>query len=266
MPAPHVRTATRLVFSEADGISGLVVDRYGDYLVVQPTALGIAQRLESIVGILQELLQPRGIVLKLDKAMAKLEGMDVRGPRTLTLSPGRDGATDRAAAYRRTRQAAHSVRRRPHLGRSARRSQSPFANTAWPTKSIFAPARKRASISTSAKTAWPPPNTCRGRRVLDMFCYTGGFAMTAAALGGATEVLGIDGSKTAIAQAAETPKSTVSQSVRFECGDGFQNARRAASRRRKVRCGDFGPAKIRPRPRGRKRRADGLPSAQSGRG
>src|SRR5439155_7791611 len=39
----------------------------------------------------------------------------------------------------------------------------------------------------------------RGRRVLDMFCYTGGFAMTAAAIGGASEVLGIDGSKKAIA-------------------------------------------------------------------
>src|SRR6478736_248286 len=49
---PH-ESACRLVFSEADGISGLVVDRYGDCLVVQPTALGTAQRLEMIVGILQ---------------------------------------------------------------------------------------------------------------------------------------------------------------------------------------------------------------------
>src|SRR3954447_14360437 len=43
-------SATRLVFSELDGLSGLVIDRYGDYLVVQPTSLGMAQRIESIVG------------------------------------------------------------------------------------------------------------------------------------------------------------------------------------------------------------------------
>src|SRR5581483_154159 len=70
-------TATRLIFSEADGISGLIVDRYGDHLVIQPTALGIAQRLEPLVAILQELLQPRAIVLKLDKAMSQLEGMSI---------------------------------------------------------------------------------------------------------------------------------------------------------------------------------------------
>src|SRR4051794_21952808 len=34
-------SATRLVFSESDGLSGLVVDRYGDYIVVQPTSLGM---------------------------------------------------------------------------------------------------------------------------------------------------------------------------------------------------------------------------------
>src|SRR6185369_1221942 len=73
-------SASRLVFSESDGLSGLVVDRYGDYLVVQPTSLGMAQRVESIVGILQELLQPRGVILKLDKAMAKLEGMAAGKP------------------------------------------------------------------------------------------------------------------------------------------------------------------------------------------
>src|SRR5262245_40151099 len=68
-------SATRLCFSEADGISGLIVDRYGDCLVVQPTSLGVAQRLEMVVGLLRELLQPRAIVLRLDKATAQLEGM-----------------------------------------------------------------------------------------------------------------------------------------------------------------------------------------------
>ena len=38
--------ACRVVFSEADGVSGLVVDRYADYLAVQPTALAMARRIE----------------------------------------------------------------------------------------------------------------------------------------------------------------------------------------------------------------------------
>src|SRR6185295_17604933 len=52
-----------------------------------------------------------------------------------------------------------------------------------------------------------------GRRVLDMFCYTGGFAMTAAALGNAREVLGIDGSKKAIAQATRNAELNTLKSV-----------------------------------------------------
>jgi SAM-dependent methyltransferase len=43
----------------------------------------------------------------------------------------------------------------------------------------------------------------RGRRVLDLFCYTGGFSLAAAKLGGAKQTLGIDGSKRAIAQAVD---------------------------------------------------------------
>ena len=74
--ADRDQTATRLVFSEGDSLSGLVVDRYGDYLVVQATSMGIAKRLEMIVGILQDLLRPKGILLRADKSMAKLEGVE----------------------------------------------------------------------------------------------------------------------------------------------------------------------------------------------
>ena len=44
-----------MVFSEGDGLSGLVVDRYADYLAVQVTSLGIARRMEQIVPLLVEL-------------------------------------------------------------------------------------------------------------------------------------------------------------------------------------------------------------------
>src|SRR5687768_17043017 len=56
---PYNSCAARLIFSEADGLSGLVVDRYGEYLVIQPTSLAMAQRLVMIVVILIELLLPR---------------------------------------------------------------------------------------------------------------------------------------------------------------------------------------------------------------
>jgi 23S rRNA (cytosine1962-C5)-methyltransferase len=62
----------------------------------------------------------------------------------------------------------------------------------------------------------------RNRRVLDMFCYTGGFAMAAAALGGAREVLGIDGSKKAVAQARRNANANGLANVRFDDGDAFQ--------------------------------------------
>ena len=54
-------TACRMVFSEADGLSGLVVDRYGDWLSVQLTSLALASRREMLVRLLNEKLTPAGI-------------------------------------------------------------------------------------------------------------------------------------------------------------------------------------------------------------
>ena len=70
---PH--GAARLVFSEADGLSGLIVDRYGEYLSVQATSLAIWQRLDQIVAILIELTHPRGIVLRQEHGAVQMEGM-----------------------------------------------------------------------------------------------------------------------------------------------------------------------------------------------
>ena len=52
-------SAYRLVHGEADLLPSLVVDRYADYLVMQVTALAVAQRAGTISSILAELLQPR---------------------------------------------------------------------------------------------------------------------------------------------------------------------------------------------------------------
>ena len=69
----------------------------------------------------------------------------------------------------------------------------------------------------------------RGGRVLDMFSYTGGFALCAARLGGASEVLGIDGSKRAVAQANRNAELNSLANVRFEVGDGFKTLERLAA-------------------------------------
>lgn len=66
----------RLAASEADGLPGLIVDRYGDHLVVQTLTLAMDQRQETIAQALQELLSPASIVLRNDSPMRKAEGLE----------------------------------------------------------------------------------------------------------------------------------------------------------------------------------------------
>ena len=68
--------AARLVNSEGDDLSGLIVDRYGDYLAVQVTALAIEPRLEPICDLLETAVKPRGILLRgAERGLSKLEGL-----------------------------------------------------------------------------------------------------------------------------------------------------------------------------------------------
>src|SRR5471032_2688869 len=71
-------TAYRLVHGEADLLPSLVVDRYGDYLAIQTLSQGTDRLLPSVVAILQELLQPRGIVARNDPRTRVLEGLEQR--------------------------------------------------------------------------------------------------------------------------------------------------------------------------------------------
>src|SRR5262245_42050721 len=59
--------ACRLVFSEGDGLSGLTVDCYDRWLVLQFTSLGLAQRRDLLAGILEDLLHPEGIYLRTER-------------------------------------------------------------------------------------------------------------------------------------------------------------------------------------------------------
>ena len=144
--------ATRLVFSEGDGLSGLIVDRYGSYLSIQVTALAMALRLPQIVPMLIELTHPTGIVLRTERGIAKIEGLELRdGPYWGTMPDGPIMIEDHGLQY------AVDLAEGQKTG-------------------LYLDQRENRKVAASY---------FRGRRVLDMFCYTGGFSLAALALGGA---------------------------------------------------------------------------------
>jgi len=183
------RQATRMVYSEGDGLSGLIVDRYGDYLVVQVTALGMARRLSEILPILVELVQPQGILVRTEQAMARSEGIE--------LHPGL------------------------HWG------QLP----AGPLTVLDGELRFQVDLAEGQKTGLyldqrenrrAAARYLAGRRVLDMFCYSGGFSLAASAWGKARQCLGFDSSPKAIELARVNAQLNALENLSFETGDGFQ--------------------------------------------
>ena len=71
-------TAFRLVHGEADLLPSLIVDRYGDYLVVQALSQGMDRLIPALTSTLEELLQPRGILARNDPRARVLEGLEQR--------------------------------------------------------------------------------------------------------------------------------------------------------------------------------------------
>jgi len=77
---PEVRSC-RLVYGEADFLPGLIVDRFGDVLVVQLLSLGMDVRRDEIVAALVDVFRPRGIYERSDAPVRELEGLPLRkGP------------------------------------------------------------------------------------------------------------------------------------------------------------------------------------------
>lgn len=68
----------RVIFAEADMLPALIVDKFGDYLVVQTLALGIDRFKDTIVDVLDEIIQPKGIYERNDVQVRELEGLDQR--------------------------------------------------------------------------------------------------------------------------------------------------------------------------------------------
>src|SRR4051812_7438256 len=68
----------RLVWSESDGLPGVIVDRYGDHLVVQTLTLAMDQRKALLTEALQNLLAPKSIIERNDAPIRKAEGLELQ--------------------------------------------------------------------------------------------------------------------------------------------------------------------------------------------
>ena len=181
--------AARLVFSEGDGLSGLIVDRYADFLAVQVTALAVAVRLPQIVPMLVELTHPRGVMIRTERGVGRAEGIDLRdGPYWGQTPDGPVTIVDSGLKY----------------------------------DVDLAEGQKTGFYLDQRENRAAAARYFHDRRVLDMFCYSGGFSMAASSLGGAREVLGVDTSQRAVALAWANAERNGLQNVRFQCGDGFQ--------------------------------------------
>ncbi len=90
--APLPRAAYRVVHAEADGLPGLIVDRYGEAVAIQILTAGMERRRELILQALEEVLRPQAVVARNDSPMREREGLSrehsvVRGelPPSLTV-------------------------------------------------------------------------------------------------------------------------------------------------------------------------------------
>ncbi len=177
--------AYRLVFSEADLLPGLMVDRYGPYLVIQTLSQGMERARDLIVHCLTELLAPAGIIARNDASVRKREGLALE---TLVLSgevPERvpihtNGLTLEADLLHGQKTGVYLDQRENYL----------------------------------AAARW-----ARGR-VLDCFTSTGGFALHAASK--AESVEAIDSSTPALAIAASNARANGIENIQFRQADVFE--------------------------------------------
>ena len=160
--APGV-VALRLVHGEGDLLPSLVVDRYGDYLVIQTLSQGTDTRKDEIVSILSDLLRPRGILERNDPRVRLLEGLEQKVGLLSGEVPERIEVQENGIVFEVD----------PWTGQKT---------------GLFLDQRENHLMARSY---------ARGR-VLDGFAYNGGFALHVA--GQAEEVLAVDVSEGAVAR------------------------------------------------------------------
>jgi 23S rRNA (cytosine1962-C5)-methyltransferase len=185
----------RLVYAESDGLPGLIVDRYGEYLAIQLLTQGMAARSAQVVDLLDSLLEPRGIYERSDADVRQKEGL----PAAEGLRSGSAPPPDLVAE------------RGPHTPRFLIDMRSGQKTGFYLDQAIN---RERVA------------RYCSGAQVLDCFCYTGGFTVYAAQAG-AQHITALDSSTAALEMLqAHLRLNTISIPIEPVAGDVFQMLRR----------------------------------------
>jgi 23S rRNA (cytosine1962-C5)-methyltransferase len=190
----------RAVFSEGDGLPGLIVDKYADTLVVQSSTAGIDRMLNEILVALREEYEPEAIVLRNDTASRELEGL-VRETRVA------HGAVSGPVAFEES-----GIKYRVDVLEGQK------------TGFFFDQRENRLALRENV----------RDRRVLDCFCSVGAWALSAACFG-AREVIGLDSSEKAISSATDNAVLN-GLSVEFKKADVFDELRVLEKQRERFGC------------------------------
>jgi 23S rRNA (cytosine1962-C5)-methyltransferase len=160
-----VSDAYRLVHSEGDGLSGLVVDRFGPVLVLEFFSAGMFRLRESLMTALGSQFPDSRFYWFAEDHVQKQESFDCRAPEP----PGAEVITEHGVRFRVAPGSKHKT-------------------------GFFLDQRDNRQYLASF---------CAGKRVLDLCCNSGGFAVYAKASGGAEEVVGVDLDETALALARQ---------------------------------------------------------------
>lgn len=202
----------RLVHAEGDELSGLIVERFADCLVFEVFSLGMFQRVHEFAAILAAELGPPSaldrpgrasvrwrVLVRADRRIQRIEGFDIAptGPRR---EPGASDDDDGGLVF--------------FAGDAAGpATASPGDDIVPATLTIREHGlRYRVDVARGHKTGFfcdqrdnrlRLATLCRDARVLDLCCYTGGFALAARKLGGARDVTAVDLDEAAIALARE---------------------------------------------------------------
>ena len=184
-PEPYYR----LVHGEADGLPGLVADRFGEVLVLQLGTAGMETLLPHLLAAIDAVVAPAAVVLRGDGAFRALENLE----RSVRLAKGRIEA--------------------PVVVREADRAFPADVMEGQKTGWFFDQRDNRAFVASLAD----------GGTMLDVFCHSGAFAVGAAGRG-ASQVLGIDSSKKALELGQEAARMNgVEDRCRFLHGDAFRH-------------------------------------------
>ncbi|MEO0185068.1 MAG: class I SAM-dependent rRNA methyltransferase [candidate division WOR-3 bacterium] len=184
----------RLIYSESDGLPGLIIDKYNNYFVAEINCLGMDKRKGMVYEILKELFNPKGIYEKSEENLRKLEGLE----------------SESKAIYGK-------IPELVEIEQDGIRFLVDIIN-GQKTGFFFDQRENRKKIAEFA----------RGE-ILDCFCYTGGFSLYAAKKG---RLLAIDSSEKAI-EIARKNALINNLECNFECADVFKTLRKFQNENRK---------------------------------